>query len=87
MNDIEEMFAALDGYQRYYDDLVIWGAHKVYAEGTWKREFKTRDPNGYRVHMRRKKQRYVDKHRDHMREVWKRNAKAYRARKKAAHAA
>jgi hypothetical protein len=84
VTDIDEMFAELDGRQRYHDALTVWGAYKVHSEGTWARDLQANHPDKYRAWQRPIKQRYRDKHREKTREWARANSKAYRDRKKAA---
>ena len=98
MDGIAEMFTDLDGYTAYFDEIYATGfylrSRAVEVTANWR----LNNPERFRMHHRasakkwRKnnpekarvlKRRYVDKHREHMRDVWKKNSAAYRARKKA----
>lgn len=100
--DIAELFAELDGQERYELALERVGHHKR-AEATERtRQWRKDNPKRFRELRRRfnrnyeqrhpekrraAAQRYRDKHREKVREAWRRNTAAYRARKKAAAAA
>lgn len=111
MTGIEEMFAELDGYGRFWSDLEVWAAKQIAARiahhaDPWSRraavirtrEWRKQNPERARAlrhqsvkawrkrnpdKVRAIKQGYRDRNRDKVRETWRRNTAAYRARRKA----
>jgi len=59
-------------------------AHSRIYTNASRARLKERDPDGLRAKDRETKRRYRARHPEHMREVWRRNQAAVRARKKAA---
>ncbi len=98
-DEITAMFAELDGYDRYELELERFTATARAAAVVRTREWRKANPARNRALSKRSrkawakrnpqkvlaaKARHREKHREHMREVWRRNTAAYRKRKQAA---
>jgi hypothetical protein len=79
LHEIETLFNDLNGRDRYEYRLLNWANWRAAASAAHRRAWRQAN----RERDRLTKRRYEMRHRAHIREVWKRNAAAYRARKRA----
>lgn len=76
MKGITEMFAELSGFEEYTAEIGLYerAREQVSYNRRWKRS--------NHVKVIAAQRRHREKNREHLRDVWKRNSKAYRDRKR-----
>jgi len=79
---IAQMFEELSGYDQYEEALCVRASFALSKRRASLKASKRRWERKYPEKRRALVQRHNDRHREHMHEVWRRNSKAYRARKR-----
>lgn len=93
-DEVAELFASLDGYERATEDMNWWASNRAARQKAANKRWKLNHPETHRAGERRRESRYRktakgrasraryrDKHRERLRASWRKSSAKYRAKK------